>query len=96
MKRPRGRRHRPAVDVCLDHLDHRAPRLRLAQGKALVPTFTAYAVTHLLKEHFGALVELGFTGQIEEDLDEISKGERRATSSWRRSTTAAAAVNGPA
>ena len=46
------------------------------QGKALVPTFTAYAVTHLLKEHFGALVELGFTGQIEENLDEISKGER--------------------
>jgi DNA topoisomerase-1 len=46
------------------------------QGKALVPTFTAFAVTKLLKEHFGALVELGFTGQIEEDLDEISKGER--------------------
>ena len=46
------------------------------QGKALVPTFTAYAVTRLLKEHFGALVELGFTGQIEDSLDEISKGER--------------------
>jgi DNA topoisomerase-1 len=46
------------------------------QGKALVPTFTAFAVTKLLKEHFGALVELGFTGQIEEGLDEISKGER--------------------
>ena len=46
------------------------------QGKALVPTFTAYAVTRLLKEHFAALVELGFTGQIEEYLDEISKGER--------------------
>ncbi|MGQ0608802.1 MAG: type I DNA topoisomerase [Chloroflexota bacterium] len=46
------------------------------QGKALVPSFTAFAVTHLLKEHFGALVELGFTGQIEENLDEISKGER--------------------
>ena len=46
------------------------------QGKALVPTFTAFAVTHLLKEHFAALVELGFTGQIEENLDEISKGER--------------------
>jgi DNA topoisomerase-1 len=45
-------------------------------GKALVPTFTAYAVTHLLKEHFAALVELGFTGRIEENLDEISKGER--------------------
>ena len=48
-------------------------------GKALVPTFTAYAVIHLLKEHFAALVELGFTGQIEEDLDEISKGERDRT-----------------
>lgn len=45
------------------------------QGKALVPSFTAYAVIHLLKEHFGALVELGFTGLIEENLDEISKGE---------------------
>ncbi len=47
------------------------------QGKALVPTFTAFAVTHLLKEHFAALVELGFTGQIEENLDEIAKGERQ-------------------
>ncbi|HEX2883443.1 MAG TPA: type I DNA topoisomerase [Candidatus Limnocylindria bacterium] len=46
------------------------------QGRALVPTFTAFAVTHLLKEHFAELVELGFTGQIEENLDEISKGER--------------------
>jgi DNA topoisomerase-1 len=46
------------------------------QGKALVPTFTAFAVTKLLKEHFAVLVELGFTGQIEEGLDEISKGER--------------------
>jgi DNA topoisomerase-1 len=46
------------------------------QGKALVPTFTAFAVTGLLKEHFAALVELGFTGLIEENLDEISKGER--------------------
>ena len=46
------------------------------EGKALVPTFTAFAVTRLLKEHFTALVELGFTGQIEEFLDEISKGER--------------------
>ena len=47
------------------------------QAKTLVPTFTAFAVTHLLKSHFAALVELGFTGQIEENLDEISKGERR-------------------
>ena len=48
------------------------------QGKALVPTFTAFAVTHLLKEHFAQLVELGFTGQIEENLDEISQGRARS------------------
>ncbi len=47
------------------------------QAKALIPTFTAFAVTHLLKKHFAALVELGFTGDIEEDLDEISKGNRQ-------------------
>ena len=47
------------------------------QSKALIPTFTAFAVTHLLKKHFAALVELGFTGDIEEDLDEISKGNRQ-------------------
>jgi DNA topoisomerase I len=46
------------------------------QGKALVPSFTAFAVTHLLKQHFGVLVELGFTGRIEEALDDISNGER--------------------
>jgi DNA topoisomerase-1 len=46
------------------------------QGKALVPSFTAFAVIRLLKDHFAALVELGFTGTIEEGLDEISKGER--------------------
>ncbi len=45
-------------------------------AKALVPTFTAYAVTKLLTEHFGPLVELGFTGMIEEDLDEIARGTR--------------------
>jgi DNA topoisomerase-1 len=45
-------------------------------AKALVPTFTAYAVTKLLTEHFGPLVELGFTGMIEGDLDEIARGTR--------------------
>jgi DNA topoisomerase-1 len=40
-----------------------------------VPSYTAFAVTHLLKEHFGQLVELGFTGRVEEDLDQVSNGE---------------------
>jgi DNA topoisomerase-1 len=46
------------------------------QGKALVPSFTAFAVTKLLREHFGDFVEVGFTAEMEEDLDEISRGER--------------------
>src|SRR5215212_6692967 len=46
------------------------------QGKALVPSFTAFAVTKLLREHFGDFVETDFTAEMEEDLDEISRGER--------------------
>jgi len=44
------------------------------QGKALVPTFTAFAVTSLLKQHFGQLIELGYTAELEGQLDEISNG----------------------
>jgi DNA topoisomerase-1 len=46
------------------------------QGKALVPSFTAFAVTTLLRDHFGDFVETDFTAEMEEDLDEISRGER--------------------
>ena len=45
-------------------------------GKALVPSFTAFAVTHLLRRHFGDLVDVAFTAEMEEDLDQISRGER--------------------
>jgi len=50
------------------------------QGKALVPSFSAFAVTRLLREHFGTYVDVGFTAEMEEDLDEISNGERDALS----------------
>lgn len=46
------------------------------QGKALVPSFTAFAVTRLLREHFGDYVDIGFTAEMEEILDQISNGER--------------------
>jgi DNA topoisomerase-1 len=49
------------------------------QGKALVPSFTAFAVTKLLRDHFGDFVETDFTAEMEEDLDEISRGEREST-----------------
>jgi DNA topoisomerase-1 len=49
------------------------------KGGALVPTFTAFAVTNLLERHFGDLVDYAFTARMEDDLDSISSGERPAT-----------------
>ena len=46
------------------------------QGKALVPSFTAFAVTELLRRHFTDYVDVGFTADMEEVLDAISNGER--------------------
>ena len=45
------------------------------QRKELVPTFTAFAVTQLLEDHFADLVDTGFTAGMEGDLDEIAAGE---------------------
>jgi DNA topoisomerase-1 len=45
------------------------------QGQALVPTFTAFAVTDLLKKHFGHLVDVEFTKGMEDRLDQIAAGD---------------------
>jgi DNA topoisomerase-1 len=54
------------------------------QGKALVPSFTAFAVTKLLRDHFGDFVETDFTAEMEDDLDEISRGERESVAFLRQ------------
>jgi DNA topoisomerase-1 len=46
------------------------------KGTALVPTFLAFAVTQLLEEHYGKLVDYGFTADMEDDLDRIAAGEQ--------------------
>jgi DNA topoisomerase-1 len=43
--------------------------------KALIPTFTAFAVVSLLESHFPDLVDTGFTSKMEQTLDEIATGE---------------------
>ncbi len=43
-------------------------------GKALVPTFTAFAVTSLLEEHFPDLVDSDFTSELEDKLDGVANG----------------------
>ncbi|QNI92382.1 DNA topoisomerase I/ omega subunit [Synechococcus sp. BOUM118] len=45
------------------------------QGNALTPSFTAFAVTALLEEHFPDLVDTSFTARMENTLDEISHGK---------------------
>ncbi|MFB6241037.1 MAG: type I DNA topoisomerase [Gemmatimonadota bacterium] len=44
-------------------------------GKQLVPTWTAFAVTKLLEDHFPDLVDTGFTARMESTLDRIAAGE---------------------
>ena len=48
------------------------------KGTALVPAWTAFAVTNLLERHFGHLVDYGFTATMEEALDVIARGEGEA------------------
>jgi DNA topoisomerase-1 len=48
------------------------------KGSALVPTFTAFAVTRLLEQHMSELVDLEFTARMEDELDAIARGEREA------------------
>ncbi|GIX03429.1 MAG: DNA topoisomerase 1 [Planctomycetaceae bacterium] len=45
------------------------------QAQQLIPTFTAFAVTRLLERHFPKLVDLGFTAEMEQRLDDISNGQ---------------------
>ncbi|MFM8815595.1 MAG: type I DNA topoisomerase, partial [Actinomycetes bacterium] len=46
------------------------------KGQALVPSWTAFAVVRLLKDHFTALIDFKFTAIVEEELDEIAMGTR--------------------
>ncbi len=48
-------------------------------GQALVPTFLAFAVTNLLEQHFGRLVDYEFTALMEDDLDRIASGDEQRT-----------------
>lgn len=49
------------------------------KGSALVPSWVAFAVTGLLEQHFGRLVDYDFTAAMEDELDEIAAGNERRT-----------------
>ncbi|MFQ5571720.1 MAG: type I DNA topoisomerase [Rhodothermales bacterium] len=50
------------------------------QGNTLIPTFTAFATNNLLEFQFEHLVDVGFTADMEQVLDDIAAGGRQATS----------------
>ncbi|MBP7134014.1 type I DNA topoisomerase [Patescibacteria group bacterium] len=45
------------------------------QGGTLIPTFTGFAVTQYMESHFGDLVNISFTSQMEQRLDQIAEGK---------------------
>ncbi len=51
----------------------------IKEGKYLRPTPLGEVVTGLMKEHFADIVDLKFTNHMEEELDEIERGEAE----WR-------------
>jgi len=53
----------------------RDDRYARTKGKSLIPTYTGFAVTELLEEHFPGLVDVHFTARMEDDLDAIARGE---------------------
>lgn len=48
------------------------------KGMQLVPSFTAFATTQLLESNFDKLIDLGFTAEMEQVLDDISQGTKQA------------------
>ncbi|MCH2450545.1 MAG: type I DNA topoisomerase [Gracilimonas sp.] len=45
-----------------------------SEGKMLIPTFTAFAVSSLLEKHFPDLVNSDFTSALEDKLDAVAAG----------------------
>lgn len=56
--------------------------VRRAAG-SLIPAWAAFAVVQLLERHFPDLVDAEFTARMEEDLDAVAEGSRRAAP-WLR------------
>jgi len=44
-----------------------------------VPSWVAFAVTGLLEQHFGRLVDYDFTAAMEDELDAIAAGQEQRT-----------------
>ncbi len=66
---------RPSTYASIMSKITRDERYARKNGKTLVPTYNAFAVVELLEEYFPGLVDLQFTARMEDDLDEIARGD---------------------
>jgi DNA topoisomerase-1 len=46
------------------------------KGQALIPNWEAFAVVRLMEQHFQDLIDLEFTAEMNDGLDQIANGER--------------------
>lgn len=49
------------------------------KGRELIPTFVAFMVVDLLEQNFGEFVDLGFTANMDDSLDDIANGKLEGT-----------------
>ncbi len=49
------------------------------EGNSLTPTFTAFATNNLMEAQFEPLVDVNFTAEMEEVLDDIARGRKEPT-----------------
>ncbi|TSC80599.1 MAG: DNA topoisomerase I [Candidatus Peregrinibacteria bacterium Gr01-1014_25] len=51
----------------------------MKESNRLIPSAVAFTVVDLLTEHFPSIVDLGFTAQMEQSLDDIAEGGKHGT-----------------
>ena len=86
--------HRPAVDVFVDHQDHPGPRLCPQEGQRAGAVVGGVRRHRPARQHFGRLVDYGFTAAMEDELDEIAAGTSNAPPGSTTSTSAATTACG--
>lgn len=47
------------------------------KGNQLIPTLTAFATNNLLEQQFSQLIDVGFTAEMEQVLDDIADGKKK-------------------
>ena len=72
----RGARHRSPVDLRRDHRDTAARKYVDNEKRNFVPTDTGKIVNRFLTKFFPHYVDYDFTARLEDELDEISRGDK--------------------